>query len=109
MACDAESIAFENWRSWRKASVGFDPETPLEHAPLSGLLETVKWLLPQTSIGDSSRHALSLAVKWHKRFINCAILKQGANKYGNALQAASYGGNMDIVELLLDKGADVNA
>ncbi|KIL60362.1 hypothetical protein M378DRAFT_83919, partial [Amanita muscaria Koide BX008] len=29
-------------------------------------------------------------------------------EYGNALQAASSGGNKDIVELLLDKGADVN-
>ncbi len=29
--------------------------------------------------------------------------------YGNALQAGSHGGNHDIVELLLEKGANVNA
>ena len=29
--------------------------------------------------------------------------------YGNALQAASYNGDEKLVELLLDKGADVNA
>ncbi|KAF1810116.1 hypothetical protein P152DRAFT_401955 [Eremomyces bilateralis CBS 781.70] len=29
--------------------------------------------------------------------------------YGNALQAASSGGNKDIVELLLGKGANVDA
>ena len=32
-----------------------------------------------------------------------------SGEYGNALQAASYKGAKDIVELLLENGADVNA
>jgi ankyrin repeat protein len=30
-------------------------------------------------------------------------------EYGNALQAASYGGDEAVVKMLLDKGAEVNA
>ncbi|KAF5343148.1 hypothetical protein D9758_015201 [Tetrapyrgos nigripes] len=29
-------------------------------------------------------------------------------QYGNALQAASVGGHLEIVEILLEKGADIN-
>ena len=44
-----------------------------------------------------------------------ALLEMGADvnaqggNYGNALQAASYGGHKAIAKLLIDKGADVNA
>lgn len=43
------------------------------------------------------------------------LLEMGAEvneqhgRYGNVLQAVSYGGHEKIVELLLSKGADVNA
>ncbi|KAM5527809.1 hypothetical protein FOXYSP1_19682 [Fusarium oxysporum f. sp. phaseoli] len=35
--------------------------------------------------------------------------RQRSIEYGNALQTASYKGNRDVVQLLLDKGADVSA
>ncbi|KAF2729999.1 hypothetical protein EJ04DRAFT_446072 [Polyplosphaeria fusca] len=43
------------------------------------------------------------------------LLDKGADvnaqggRYGNALQAASYGGHEAVVKMLLDAGADVNA
>ena len=47
--------------------------------------------------------------------VSDGLLQKGENanaeggSFGNALQAASYGGNEAIVKLLLEKGAEVNA
>ncbi|KAF8532395.1 hypothetical protein JB92DRAFT_2682269, partial [Gautieria morchelliformis] len=49
------------------------------------------------------------------RTVSSSLLTKGSDVnawqgcYGNALQAASFGGNDALVRLLLDKGADVNA
>ena len=40
---------------------------------------------------------------------NGAEVNAEGGEYGNALQAASYGGNEAIVKLLLENGAEVNA
>lgn len=53
-----------------------------------GLLQTVKKLLVRGVDPDA---------------------KSLGENYGNALQAASYGGYEEIVQMLLDRGADVNA
>ncbi|KAJ5827620.1 hypothetical protein N7447_004383, partial [Penicillium robsamsonii] len=37
------------------------------------------------------------------------IVNAQVGAYGNALQAASYGGHKEVVQMLLDQGADVNA
>ena len=39
----------------------------------------------------------------------CADVHAQGGEYGNALQAASSGGQKAVVRLLLDKGTDVNA
>jgi ankyrin repeat protein len=40
---------------------------------------------------------------------NGAEVNAEGGEYGNALQAASFGGNEAIVKLLLENGAEVNA
>jgi hypothetical protein len=37
------------------------------------------------------------------------LVNAQGGKYGNALQAASWGGNKKVVQLLLDKSAEANA
>ncbi|KAM6495097.1 Ankyrin repeat-containing domain protein, partial [Amanita muscaria] len=129
MVCNTESIAFKNWKSWRKNMFQnmfqnifqnmfqyfgqVYPETPLEHAAQSGLVETVTWLLPKTSIGDSCAKALWLAVEKCKTDVTEVMLEKGADVHvmvGNYtyLYQASNKGAKEIVKLLLDKGADVN-
>ncbi|KAM6503799.1 hypothetical protein JOM56_000742 [Amanita muscaria] len=126
MACDAESIAFENWKSW--GCKGWNeyrhyPETPLEHAAVSGLLETVKWLIKGIILKQGGNvnaqseygNVIQAAASVHAKDIVELLLDNGADVnaqggcYGNPLQVASSRGDKDIVELLLDKGADVNA
>jgi ankyrin repeat protein len=66
--------------------------TPIYYASLLGLEQTLSILISEQS--------------------NTAIFEQvntQGGRYGNALQAASYGGYQDLVQFLLDKGADVNA
>ncbi|KIL62335.1 hypothetical protein M378DRAFT_53540, partial [Amanita muscaria Koide BX008] len=119
MVCETGSIAFKNWKSWRKNVFEDEdedilPETPLEYAVESGLLETVKWLLPQTNIGDSCEEVLWLAINGCETEIARLLVEQGADvhiKVGNCtyLYQASYKGAKDIVKLLVDKGAEVNA
>ena len=88
--------AYLNWirlynpeTPWREPDFSRRPERiqePLYYAGLSGLGKVVKLLL------DAG-----------------ADVNAQGGVYGNALQAASYGGDEQVMKLLLDAGADVNA
>ncbi|KAJ5240339.1 Pfs NACHT and ankyrin domain protein [Penicillium citrinum] len=86
-----EEVTFQRWSRLYQADRGWDndPGPPraskLYYSCLNGLLAPVEDLI---SKGED-------------------INAQGG-RYGNALQAASFDGDREIVKLLLDKGADVN-
>ncbi|KAM6496670.1 Ankyrin repeat-containing domain protein [Amanita muscaria] len=126
MVCETGSIAFKNWKSWRKNVFEDEdedilPETPLEYAVESGLLETdIAKLLVDKGADVNAKcgfygNALQAASYKDSKEIVELLLGKGADVnaqggfYGNALQAAISKGSKEIVELLLEKGADVNA
>jgi hypothetical protein len=59
--------------------------------------------------------AYMLSLRGHRGLVRFFLAQEGAEinaqggQYGNALQAASYWGDQEIVKLLLEKGAEVNA
>jgi ankyrin repeat protein len=94
--------------------------SPLYYASHAGLHHAVQGLLEKRSTGRSTGNAQKElsddhASAWDHAFVVTQLLEKGADvnaqggRYGNALQAASYGGHDSIVTLLLEKGADVNA
>jgi ankyrin repeat protein len=65
----------------------------------------------EESMGMHSRQHHTKAMKTIVKLLleNGAEVNAKGGLYGNALQAASYGGNEAIVKLLLENGAEVNA
>jgi hypothetical protein len=83
---------------------GGNYETALQAASYGGSVDIVRILIAHGSDVDCNGECCS-------RFPRCdtpTLWVQGG-RYGTALQAASYAGHLEVVQLLLETGADVNA
>lgn len=94
----------------------FSEESPAYHAWIQLLDPDNPWMGPD--LNQSLKHIatpLYYAALLGLSTITQLLLKQGAQadaqggRWGNALQAASYGGHKRVVKMLLDNKADVNA
>ena len=78
--------------------------TPVYGASLLGLDRTLRELLNSEELEGATTSALPLAsTSKVSKLINAR-----GGRYDNALQAASYSGHDNVVQMLLDGGADVN-
>ena len=96
-------------RPW-DASITFgraldDIPAPVYYASLLGLDQVLHDIINSEQLEGITMPALSLESTSN---LSKKINTQGG-KYGNALQAASSGGHDKVMQILLDKGADVNA
>ncbi|KAF8344777.1 ankyrin repeat-containing domain protein [Amanita rubescens] len=93
-----DSVAFQNWIK----------------VALHGITSIVEWQLPSAISNNEILDALYVAsIHGHITIVNklLATLMDFRNmqQHGNPLYAATQGGYNEIVKLLLDRGADVNA
>ena len=94
----------------RDASITFrraldDISAPVYYASLLGLDQVLHDIINSEQLEGTTMPALSLGSTSN---LSKKINTQGGY-YGNALQAALLGGHNKVIEMLLDKGADVNA
>ncbi len=82
-----------------------DIPAPVYYASLLGLDQALHDLVNSEKLESTTIPALPPAPASN---VSKKINAQGG-QYGNALQAASYGGHEKVVQMLLDKGADVKA
>ncbi|KAL3488651.1 hypothetical protein BJX62DRAFT_253118 [Aspergillus germanicus] len=97
-----EDRAFRRWiqlhdpdNPWRE-DVDFDRKnipSPVYYAALLGLEQVFN----------------SLVQRWKGETGTKDVINAQGGRFGNALQAASYGGHEKVMQLLLDRGAEVNA
>ncbi len=111
-----KSFAFRNWVRVNNNDKRYDisghmkGSSLLHCAAFHGLTRMVEWFLPTVYNESEVIEALSAASKYGHAAVARVLLgecRQG--QYGNTLEIASLHGHKQIIELLLEKGADVNA
>jgi ankyrin repeat domain-containing protein 50 len=110
-----QQVAFQNWIKIHDPDRHYsiydferdsdDIASPVYYASLLGLRHVLCGLLETKREGDAQT---SKSQELSSSGVSSLVNAQGG-EYGNALQAASLRGHEKIVQLLLDKGAEVNA
>ncbi len=95
---------FPTAESFYLASNPNTKQSPVDCASLLGL----RWVLGELISAQQEKDSKQCILPSTSTFRSTDVNSQGGH-YGNALQAASYGGHEEVVKLLVEKGADVNA
>lgn len=107
--CDVQHAYYEAWFPffWYSENFGSRPSmtdvTTLAIASALGFTTVVKQILGSSGDGQYGEKTA------YEDAMRGEIINETVGYYGNALQAASSGGHLEVVRLLVDKGAEVNA